>query len=426
MSRCGLVLLIAPALLAAETHILTLRQAVHRAAEQNPEVLIARFNEQIAAQNVRIVRAPFNPRVIVGSGLAYTSGFPMSIEGSAPSIIQAQALQSLYNRPLTFQVAAARENARGATVDTANARDEAAYRVAVLFLDAERLTHEADLAEKQVEALEKAAVVIEARVKEERDLEIENKRAALSVAQGRQRATSLRSEQNAVESELAILLSFPPDDLVRPAQEEREWPTLVLSEAEAIDQALTANNDLRKLEVSMRAKALEVQSAKSSRYPQIDLVAQYGLFAKYNNWEDYFRSFQRNNGELGISIAFPLLPGRASGGETAKAELEAAKLRTQFNATRDRVAVNARESYAEVQKAKTARDVARLELDVAREQLSILLAQMQEGRVTLRQVEEARSIEMAKWMGIYEAEAGIEKAQLQLLRLTGGILAALQ
>lgn len=413
-------------MLLAETHTLTLRQAVERASAQSPDVLIAKFNEQIAAQNVRIVRGPYNPRVIVGSGLAYTSGFPMSIEGSAPSIIQAQALQSLYNRPLSFQVAAAREMARGSAIDTTNARDEAAYRVAILFMDAERFAREADLAEKQVASLEKVAAVVDARVKEDRELDIENKRAALSVAQGRQRVESLRSDQNAAESNLAILLGYPPEDLVRPAQEDRVWPLLTLSESEAVEQALSANNDLRKLEVSMRAKALEVQSVKSARYPVIDLVAQYGLFAKYNHWEDYFNQFQRSNGELGVSIAFPILPGRASGGETAKAELEAAKLRTQFNATRDRVAVSARQSFGDVQKARTARDVARLELDVAREQLSILLAQMQEGRASLRQVEEARSLEMARWMGLYEAEAGIERARLQLLKLTGGILAALK
>ncbi len=309
MSRCAFALLIAPAMLLAETHTLTLRQAVERASAQNPDVLIAKFNEQIAAQNVRIVRGPYNPRVIVGSGLAYTSGFPMSIEGSAPSIIQAQALQSLYNRPLSFQVAAAREMARGSAIDTTNARDEAAYRVAILFMDAERFAREADLAEKQVASLEKVAAVVDARVKEDRELDIENKRAALSVAQGRQRVESLRSDQNAAESNLAILLGYPPEDLVRPAQEDRVWPLLTLSESEAVEQALSANNDLRKLEVSMRAKALEVQSVKSARYPVIDLVAQYGLFAKYNHWEDYFNQFQRSNGELGVSIAFPTPSG---------------------------------------------------------------------------------------------------------------------
>ena len=51
-----------------------------------------------------------------------------------------------------------------------------------------------------------------------------------------------------------------------------------------------------------------------------------------------------------------------------------------------------------------AAEVARLDLDVAREQLSVNLAQMQEGRLSLRQVEESRIVENAKWIAFYEAQ----------------------
>jgi hypothetical protein len=69
--------------------------------------------------------------------------------------------------------------------------------------------------------------------------------------------------------------------------------------------------------------------------------------------------------------------------------------------------------------------VARLDLELMREQLSILLAQMDEGRATLRQVEEARSAETEKWMAFYDAQSLMERAQLTLLKLTGTILAAI-
>jgi hypothetical protein len=63
---------------------------------------------------------------------------------------------------------------------------------------------------------------------------------------------------------------------------------------------------------------------------------------------------------------------------------------------------------------------------VAREQVSILLAQMQEGRVGLRQIEEARSAETDKWMLFFEVNATLEKARLCLLKQTGTLLAAMQ
>src|SRR5689334_17539083 len=111
MGRSFALLLIASSLF-AETHTLTLRQAVDMAIRQNPEIVMARLDEQKALEAVRIAKDPFSPKVIVGSGLAYTSGFPMSVEGSAPSVFQARAIQTLYNKPKSYEIAAARENAR--------------------------------------------------------------------------------------------------------------------------------------------------------------------------------------------------------------------------------------------------------------------------------------------------------------------------
>ena len=79
-------------------HTLTLRQTVDRALEQNPDILLARFDQRTAQSNVDIARDPFTPRMAVGSGLAYNNGFPLSIEGAAPSVFQAQVSQYLFNR----------------------------------------------------------------------------------------------------------------------------------------------------------------------------------------------------------------------------------------------------------------------------------------------------------------------------------------
>ena len=77
--------------LRAETHPMTLRQAAEAAMKQSPGILLAHLDEAKARAAVRIARQPFVPRVVVGSGMAYSYGFPMSIEGSAPSIVQANA-----------------------------------------------------------------------------------------------------------------------------------------------------------------------------------------------------------------------------------------------------------------------------------------------------------------------------------------------
>src|SRR4051794_37287500 len=191
--RRALVLSFFVTALLAEIRPLTLRQAIDLAVRQNPDVIIARLDEQKAQEGIRIARDPFSPKVIVGSGLAYTSGFPMSVEGSAPSLFQARAIQSLYNKPKSYEVAAARENARGATIDTAARREEVAHRTAVLYLEAQRTARGADTARQLIAASEKVSTTVEARIAEGRELPIESRRAALRLAQVRQRLADFES-----------------------------------------------------------------------------------------------------------------------------------------------------------------------------------------------------------------------------------------
>ncbi len=112
---------------------MTLREAVRRAVAQNPDVTLARLDEENARHGVQVAKDPFSPRIVVGSGLAYSNGFPMSIEGSAPSIVQARASQFIFNRQQSYLVAQAREQVRGAGIDVANKRDEVAYRTDIVL-----------------------------------------------------------------------------------------------------------------------------------------------------------------------------------------------------------------------------------------------------------------------------------------------------
>ena len=52
-----------------------------------------------------------------------------------------------------------------------------------------------------------------------------------------------------------------------------------------------------------------MRAQKAARLPTVDLIAQYALFAKFNNYENFFRTFERNNGEIGMSFTVPLFPG---------------------------------------------------------------------------------------------------------------------
>jgi outer membrane protein TolC len=426
MSRWLLLPLVIPFLAHAETVTLTMKQAVAIALQQNPDIALARIDEQKAALNVRLMQDPFRPKIIAGSGAAYTNGYPLSVEGSGPSIVQAVATQYLVNKRQSYLVAEARENARGAELSTGSKSDEVAYQVVSLYLDADKARRLSDTAAREVEELIKISKAVAPRVDEGKELPIENTRANVNILKARQQLSFLVDDEDIAEQQLAVALGRSPEDRVRTSDAERPAPATPLSEKAALETAIATNKDIRKLDSAMTAKGLDVKADHASRYPRIDLLAQYALFASYNHYSQYFRQFQPHNGEIGISIQMPLLLGPGVKAQMSLAEADIAHMRIEKSQLQRRIALDVHRAYQNVEKARTAREVAQADLQLAREQLSIVLAQAGEGRVAMRQVEEAHFAESEKWATFFDADAAVERAQYEVLRHTGEIIAALR
>jgi outer membrane protein len=422
--RQTFVLLFSAAAFAAD-HPLTLRQAVEIALKENPDLALARLDEQKAQESVRIAKDPFVPKLYAGSGLAKVWGYPSSIEGSAPSIIQARTDMALFNRPKSYELARVRENARTAAISTQSRSDEIAYQTASLFLDVQQIMRNVQSLKPETESLERVSQAVKLRVDEGRALPIENKRLAADLARARQRYDAATGDVEYAEASLAVVLGYPAGDRVQPVDEERAATEVPSTEQAALAEAFENSKELRRLESQLQAKGFEVHEYQATRLPVVDLVAQYALFAK-SNYQDFFNHVQRNNGELGVAITIPLLIGTASKGLASQAQLDILELRTQMNQTRNRIQLDTQKSYQDLHKAEAAQNVARLDLDYTREQVSVLLAQLSEGRSTEQQVDDARLNEQEKWIAFYDAQHGVEKARLSLLRQTGTLLAALK
>jgi outer membrane protein len=408
-----------------EVRVLTLRQALDLALAQNPDLLLARLDQQKARYQVTVTHDPFSPKVFAGSGAAWSTGFPNSIEGSAPSIVTVRTQMALFNRPQSYLVAQANEDARGVGVDTARRQEEVIYRVASLYLDAEQAARSLDAARRLAENLTRVRELMEQRVAEGRELAIESKKANLAVLRAGQRVDNMTTDLMTAESSLAMALGMGPDDRARVAAEERSPLVVPVSEEASIEKALEGSNELKRLESNMQSKMLEIKSYRAERLPKVNLVAQYSLFAKYN-YQDYFAKFQRNNAQLGASIEIPLIVGRAGQAQSLQAEEDIAKLRIEVGRTRARITSDLRVAYQNLKRAEAGRELARADLDVTREELTIDLAQMDEGRLPLAVVEALRATENEKWVNYYEAQHLAEVARLNVLRQTGTLEAALR
>ena len=425
MSRILLSLLAALAAF-CEVRTVTLAQVLDLAMTQSPEAALARLDERRAAAAVQAARDPFFPKIFAGSGLAYSSGFPLSIEGSAPSILESRAIASVFNQPQKMMLEKARADQKTAGVAAAMRQEEVGYRAAVLYMEAGRLAAAVRAAKEQMAPLERVAETVKARVAEGRELAIEARRAALRLAQARQRVMRLETSQADAEAQLALLLGMTDGDRARPAEPEAPIRISMSSESDAVVYALQNNKEIRRLESVVIAKGFERRSYSAAQLPRLDLVAQYGLFSKFNNYEKFFSTFQRHNGQVGVSIQIPLLPSQASKAQKEIVDGELAGLKTQLNAERGRASAQARKAWAEIAAQEAGVDVANLDLQVAREQTSLLLALLEEGRATQKQLEEARFAENEKWMVLFDARFGLDRARLELLKETGTLVAALR
>src|ERR1700730_6584687 len=110
----ALLLLMLPASLRAET--VTLRRAVELALKHATASGIAAADEQRAFANYRELRNTIIPQVTAGAGLGWSYGFPLSLEGAAPSLLNVTAQSPLYHFDLKDYLGAARSETVGATL----------------------------------------------------------------------------------------------------------------------------------------------------------------------------------------------------------------------------------------------------------------------------------------------------------------------
>jgi outer membrane protein TolC len=103
-----------------------------------------------------------------------------------------------------------------------------------------------------------------------------------------------------------------------------------------------------------------------------------------------------------------------------------AKLRIQINQTRNQIATDTRRSYQDMQSAEESRDLARQQLDLSHQDLSVLLSRYAEGQTALRDVERARALENQRWLALYESETQAERAKLGFLRQLGDLMSTLR
>jgi outer membrane protein TolC len=403
---------------------LTLKGAIEMALRNSKDIQVAKLQASVADHASQLSKSDFLPNVYAGSGAGYTYGIPETPGGRAPSIFNVTYTEQIYNQPLRGQGKELEEQARSQKILLEDVKSDVILRTAMAYLELGKVRHSMELLRAELESADKILQVTQERQGEGYELPVEVTRAQLTKAQVTQRVLQLEGREDELEvflrGQLALgddqAIEVTPEDL--PGEAEQEGANLVA-------MAMQNNTGLLMAESDVRAKEFRLQGEKKGYLPTIQAVSTYSLLANWNNYTDYFKKFQRNNINAGVQIQVPIFSAKTRESvslaqinlETAQANLSSKK--TQVNA-------DVRQKTRHLRERDAAKEVARLELQLAQQNIGVLQTQFAEGKVNLREVERARLDENEKWMAYLDANFQRQQAQLDLLKTAGELDKILQ
>jgi outer membrane protein len=399
------------------TVALTLKRAVELALQNSKEIQVAKIQASVADRAAQITKAQFMPNLYAGSGAGYTYGIPETPGGRAPSIFNVSYTEQILNEPLRGQAKETQELAKAQKIAFEDTKNRVISRTAMAYLELGKVRHSLELLRKEQESAEKILQVTQERQGEGYELPVEVTRAQLTKAQVIQRILQLEGREDELEVFLRYQLGFSegqpievtPEEL--PGEAEQAGDNLVA-------MAMTHNPGLQLAESDVRAKEFRLKGERRGYFPTLELVSVYSVLAKFNNYTQFFTTFQRNNFNAGIDVHVPIFSAQTKAAVgMAQINLEAAKV--NLSNKRTELSADVRQKTRRVRERDAAKEVARLELQLAQQNVAVEQAQFAEGKLNLREVEKARLEENEKWMAYLDANFQKQQAQLELLKTAG-------
>jgi len=404
--------------------LLTLRRSIELALQNSKDIQLAKIQARVADQSTNLTRSEFKPNLFVGSGAGYTYGIPETPGGRAPSVFNVTYTEQVFNEPLRGLAREQQEQAKAQRVLLEETRNSVMARVASAYLELVKVRHALELLRKEKESAEKIVDITQERQGEGFELPVEVTKAQLTRAQVVQRILQLEGRQDELEVFLRNQLGLAPEQSMEVTPEELPGAAEQQG-ANLIAMASENNPSLAFAESDVRGKEFRLAGEKRGNLPTLEMVSVYSVLAKFNNYANYFTKFQYNNFNAGVNVQLPIFSARTRANVAlAQANLDAAKM--NLAGTKNQVSAEVRQKSRKVQEADAAKEVARLELQLSQQNVSVLQSQFGEGKTNLREVERARLDENEKWMAYLDANFQRQQAQLELLRTAGQLDKVLQ
>jgi outer membrane protein TolC len=402
---------------AAQT--LSWQHAVQLALEHSTASTIANADVQRMFASYRESRNSYAPQLMVGSGLGYSYGFPLSLEGAAPSLVNVVAQSTVFNPSLRQFIRAAKTDWQASQSQSKDQRSAVIQDAALTY--AELAKWEARLARLQTDASQaqqlEAAVAL--RVQQGVDSNVDLNKAKLTAARVRLHIAGARGSADVLRHHLAELTGLPLSS-IQIAPETMPALPAVPHEDDLAKKAVASSPVVKFSEQHALAEAMRASAEHRALLPSLDFAAQYARLSTYNNYDQYFNKFQPNNVTIGMSFRLPIF-NASQRARAQAADAESLRAKKQAEAARYQVEEETLKLQYAAEQLDAAREVAQLEYQLAQSSFDAAQARSETQTGTLHELADARVQASERYLAYQDAEFEYERARLNLLRATGDL-----
>lgn len=396
---------------------LAFRTAIELALKNSATTGLSQADLQRARSGVRQAHDVFLPQMVLGSGLGASYGFPLSLEGAAPSIFNVNFQGALFNLAQRNYVKAAKSDVEVTTAQNADRRNDVIMETALDYVQLDLLDSSLTIQREQQQAAQKFQDIVAQRTQAGLDNQVEGTRAKLAGARTRLDIAQTQAAADQLRMRLAQLTGLPVAAIRTSTETIPEMPP-VAQDQDLPGEAVKNNPLVKVADAAAQAKEFRAQAERKQLYPAVDFVGQYAVLARFNNYDQFFQKFQRHNVTAGVAIRFPFFnPVQRAAADAAKAD--AAKSRKEAQSVKEQVSTETLKLQRSVEQLAAAREVAQLEHELAQSDIEATHAKIESGAASLKDEENARVAEHERYTAYLNSSFELDRAQIQLMRQIG-------
>ena len=400
---------------------LPLKQAVQLALRHSSVISASEADEQRAFAALQEGRDQYIPQATIGSGLGKTYGYPLSLEGSAPSIANLNASSALLNPALQQYIHAEKSEYQASQLQGKDKRNQVIQEVVLSYIELARWQSFLDHLQQETSYATKSEQIENERVKAGVDNAQLQTQAQLNTARVQLRAAQTQGAIDILRHRLSDLTGVPASEITADSD---SVPALPRSSDDSVTRALQFNPTIQAAESHSLAEVFRAKAEHRGLWPTIDFAAQYALLASFNNYENYFRagSFQQHNATVGIAMRFPFL-NFSQMAKAREADAEALRARFEVTTTKSQISEETLRLQHLVEQTIAAQHVADLEYKVAQSNFQAVTIRTNDGSTTIHDLDDARAQFNERFYALQDANFQVQKAKLELMRATDDLAA---